>query len=78
MSALANPPCREADRIELGLRAAMAIKAENAGIYIQRTAFLRSDQEWMPPRAVGGWKIHYKDGHASKMTWHWAGWSPDA
>lgn len=75
---IGNPPAREHDRIEVGLRAAMAIKCENAGLYRQRTAFLRDGNSWQPPTKRQGWRIHTSGGMASYMSWAPFEWSADA
>lgn len=71
---------QEPDRIELGLRAAEAIKCENAGLTRQRMAVLncRRRPPWCAPTDFG-WEIHYgEDGMANKMTWGVPVWMPDA
>lgn len=74
---ISNPPAREHDRIELGLRAAMAIKAENAGLYRQRAQFTKPGQPWMPPRR-DRFHIHFSGGSPSHMTWSPSEWGADA
>lgn len=67
----------EPDRIEVGLRAGMALHAENHGLVRQRVAGLVGNAPWKPSQP--GWRVIFDDaGIAATMSWSVARWAVDA